>query len=139
MKQHKRWSAKSLDEVPLIEKEAPGDPDWFPLQHHFGLTAFGVNVYVATAAGETLLERHDETGSGQEELYLVTAGSARFELDGEEVLAEAPFVVAVPDPAVRCGARAVEAGTTVVALGGEPRERFDSSWQSHHFENVPRV
>jgi hypothetical protein len=135
-----RWSAKPLREVPLVEKEAPGDPDWFPLQHHFGLTAFGVNVYVATAAGDTLLERHDETGSGQEELYLVTAGSARFVLDGEEVsAAEAPFVVAVPDAAVVREARALETGTTIVALGGEPRERFESSWQSHHFDSIPRV
>ena len=139
MKQHKRWSAKPLREVPLIEKEAPGDPDWFPLQHHFGLTAFGVNVYVAAAAGDALLERHDETGSGQEELYLVTAGSARFELDGEEVVAEAPFVVAVPGAAVAREARALEPGTTVVALGGEPRERFESSWQSHHFDGIPHA
>ena len=139
MKQHKRWAAKPLREVPRIEKEVPSDPDWYPLQHHFGLTAFGINVYVATAAEDALLERHDETGSGQEELYLVVAGAARFELDGEEVRAEAPFVVAVPDAAVMREARALEAGTTVVALGGEPRERFDSSWQSHHFESVPRV
>ena len=111
----------------------------FPIQHHFGLSAFGVNVYVASAAGDELLERHDETESGQEELYLVVAGVAQFEVDGEEVRAEAPFVVAVTDPAVMREARALEAGTTVVALGGEPRERFESSWQSHHFEGVPQA
>src|SRR5918992_2183545 len=132
-----RWSAKPLTEVPLIEKEAPSDPDWYPLQHHFGLTAFGSNVYVARAADEELLDPHDETKSGQEELYLVVAGAARFELDGEEVRAEAPFVVAVPDAAVVREARALEAGTTVLALGGEPRERFESSWQSHHFDSIP--
>ena len=106
----------------MIEKEEPGDPEWFPVQHHFGLTAFGANVYSASAAGDNLLERHDETHSGQEELYLVVAGSALFELDGEEVRAEAPFVVAVNDPAVMRAARAVEAGTIVVALGGERRD-----------------
>jgi hypothetical protein len=134
-----RWSAKPLRDVPMVEKEVPGDPEWFPIQHHFGLSAFGVNVYVSSAAGDELLERHDETGSGQEELYLVVAGAAQFEVDGEEVRAQAPFVVAVTDPAVTRGARALEAGTTVVALGGEPRERFESSWQSHYFEGVPRA
>jgi hypothetical protein len=134
-----RWSAKALREVPMVEKEVPGDPEWFPIQHHFGLSAFGANVYVASAAGDELLERHDETKSGQEELYLVVAGAAQFEVDGEQVRAQAPFVVAVTDPAVVRGARALEAGTTVVALGGEPRERFESSWQSHHFEGVPRA
>ena len=134
-----RWSAKPLREVPLVEKEVPGDPEWYPIQHHFGLTAVGVNVYVASAAGDELLERHDETHSNQEELYLVVAGAARFEIDGEEVRAEAPYVVAVNDPAVVRQANALEAGTTVVALGGEPRERFESSWQSKHFEGVPQV
>lgn len=134
-----RWSAKSLRDVPMVEKEAPGDPEWFPLQHHFGLSAFGANVYVASAVGDELLERHDESESGQEELYLVVAGTAQFEVDGEQVRAEAPFVVAVTDPAVPRQARALESGTTVVALGGEPREQFESSWQSHHFEGVPQA
>ena len=102
-------------------------------------SAFGANVYVAPAAGDELLERHDETGSGQEELYLVVAGAAQFEARRRAVRAEAPFVIAVTDPAVMREARALEAGTTVVALGGEPRERFESSWQSHHFEGVPRA
>ncbi len=133
------WSAKPLREVPLIAKEQPGDPDWFPVQHHFRLTAFGLNVYASSAAGDQLLERHDELQSKQEEVYLVVAGSARFELDGHEVLAEAPFVVSVPDPKVVREAQALEAGTMVVALGGEPRERFESSWRSAHFDGVPQV
>ena len=133
------WSAKPLREVPSIEKEEPDDPEWFPLQHHFRLTAVGVNVYAASAAGVVLLERHDEAESRQEELYLVVAGVARFELDGEEVCAEAPYVVAVNDPAVVREARALEAGTMVVALGGETRDRFESSWQSKHFESVPQA
>jgi hypothetical protein len=48
-------------------------------------------------------------------------------------------MVAKEDPAVMREARALEVGTTVVALGGEPRDRFESSWQSHHFEGVPRA
>lgn len=133
------WSAKPLREVPLVAKESAGDPDWYPLQHHFGLTAFGVNVYVAAAAGGELLGRHDEKESNQEELYLVVAGAARFELDGDEVRAEAPYVVAVPDAAVTRQAVALAPGTTVVALGGRPQSRFDSSWQRRHFEDVPRA
>ena len=45
------WTAKPLLEVPMVDKEEAGDPDWYPIQHHFGLTAAGVNVYVAAAAG----------------------------------------------------------------------------------------
>ena len=133
------WNAKPLKDVPTVAKEEPGDPDWYPVQHHFGLTSAGVNVYVATAAGDELLGRHDETKSDQEELYLVVAGAANFELDGAEVRAEAPFVVAVPEPSVVRQAHALEAGTMVVAFGGARRERFESSWGSHHFEGVPRA
>jgi hypothetical protein len=53
----------------------------------------------------------------QHKRWSAKPGAARSELDGEEVLAEAPFV----------------------ALGGEPRAGFESSWQSHHFESIPRV
>ena len=133
------WTAKALSDVPTVAKENAGDPDWYPIQHHFGLTAVGVNVYLAATAGDELLGRHDETNSNQEELYLVVAGTARFMLAGEEVLAQAPFVVAVSEPSVVREAQALAAGTTVVALGGESRERFDSSWESHHFEGVPRA
>ncbi len=106
------WAAKPLREVPLVEKDEPGDSDWYPIQHHLGLTAAGVNVYGAAAAGDELLGRHDETHSDQEELT---------------------------SPRVVREAHALEAGTMVVAFGGEPRERFESSWESHHFEGVPQA
>lgn len=42
-------------------------------------------MFVATRGDETLVEKHDERGSGQEELYLVLDGEAEFELDGERL------------------------------------------------------
>jgi quercetin dioxygenase-like cupin family protein len=86
-----------------------------------------------------LLGTHDEAKSGQEELYLVVAGEATFTLDGETYDAPAVTVVAVPDPAVVRGATAKTAGTAVVALGGEGREAFRSSWQEKWFEGAPQV
>ena len=70
-----------LDEVPRIPEEEPGDPIWYPLQHYFGFTAFGINVYTAPEAGGALIAEHDEAESVQEELYLVTEGAARFTID----------------------------------------------------------
>jgi hypothetical protein len=134
-----RWWVRRLDEIPRIEPEEPQDPDWYPLQHHFGLTAFGVNVYVARAAGDQLLGDHDETHSGHEELYFVSHGRARFTLDGEQHDIGTGSVVAVPDPMVRRGAVALEVGTTVLAIGAPPRDDFESSWNARHFEVVPRA
>ena len=133
-----RFAVRKLEEVPRIPSE-PGDPAWYPLQHYFGLTAFGINVYVADADGAELLAEHDEAGSDQEELYLVTAGEAAFVVDGERFDAPAVTVVAVPDPTVRRAATANVAGTTIVAIGGKRRAAFETSWQKHHFEHVPRL
>ncbi len=57
-----------------------------PVRRALGITAFGINGYTADA-GERVIEEHDETGAGagvHEELYLVIAGAATFELDGRE-------------------------------------------------------
>ena len=134
-----RFAVRRLEDVPRIPIEEPGDPEWYPLQHYFGFTAFGANVYVASEAGGDLLGAHDETASRQEELYLVVAGEAAFTLDGETVDAAAVTVVAVPDPTVVRGATAKTAGTAVVALGGEAREEFRSSWQPKWFERAPQL
>jgi hypothetical protein len=128
---------KRLDEIPLVPEDEAVDPVWYPLQHHFGLTAFGANVYVAREAGDGLIGDHDEAGSEQEELYLVVAGAARFTLGEEELSARAVSVVAIPDPSVRRKAVAEEPGTTVVAVGGRRQAGFESSWQPEHFESVP--
>ena len=93
-----------------------------PVRRALGITAFGINGYTADA-GERVIEEHDETGSGagvHEELYLVIAGAATFELDGRETTAPAGTLVFVPDPKTRRGAIASEAGTTVVVIGGRP-------------------
>jgi hypothetical protein len=134
-----RWWVRRLEEIPRIEPEEAEDPDWYPLQHHFGLTAFGINVYVARAQGDVLAEEHDERESAHEELYYVTAGRAYFTLDGEEREAAAGTVVAVLDPSVRRAAVAFEPGTTVVAIGAPRQDSFTSSWGSRHFEGVPRA
>jgi hypothetical protein len=133
-----RFAVRRLADVPRVPSEA-GDPDWYPLQHFFGMTAFGVNVYVAQAAGGELLGDHDEAGSNQEELYLVTSGEAAFVIDGERFEVPAVSVVAVPEPSVRRVATASAPGTTIVAIGGEQQPEFRTSWQRHHFENVPKL
>jgi hypothetical protein len=133
-----RFAVRHLEDVPTIPADE-GDPRWYPLQHYFGLTAFGVNVYVAKRDGDELLAEHDEAASDQEELYLVTVGTAEFVVDGERFDAPAVTVVAVPQPGVRRGATARSAGTAIIAIGGARGQRFRSSWQPHHFERAPTI
>ena len=104
-----------------------------PVRLHFGINSFGINAYSARA-GERVIEEHDELGHGagrHEELYFVATGHATFELGGEEVDAPAGTVVFVRDPAVRRGAVAKEADTTVLVVGGVPGRAFEPSpWEA---------
>ena len=124
-----------IDDVPLVAFDAPDEPDWRPLRHHLGVGAFGVNAWVAKAAGENVIERHDETPgdddpAGHEELYVVLRGSADFTVGGDAFEVAAGSVVFVRDPALTREAVAREAGTTVLVVGAPRGEAFTpSAWE----------
>jgi hypothetical protein len=128
-----RFAVHRLDEIPTVPD---ADVDWHPLQHYFGLTTFGANLFIARDNGDELIAEHDESGSGQQELYLVLRGSVRFTFDGETHDAGAISVAAVPEPLVRRTAVALEPGATVLALGASPGA-YRSTWRPAWFERVP--
>ena len=107
----------------------PGTLRWTPLRRPFGITAFGVNAYTSTEAGQDVVEEHTEGGLGHEELYVVLTGRARFHLGEEEHDAPAGTVVFIRDPGVLRAATAAEAGTTVLAIGGKPGSHEVSDWE----------
>ena len=107
----------------------PGTLRWTPLRKHFGITAFGINAYTATEAGQDVVEEHTEERLGHEELYVVLAGRATFVLDDHEVEVPAGSAVFLRDPKVKRYARADEAGTTVLAIGGKPGQHEVSAWE----------
>jgi tetratricopeptide (TPR) repeat protein len=121
------YEVASLADVESLP--GPGSLRWTPLRKHFGITAFGINAYTATEVGQDVVEEHDETRLGHEELYLVLSGRATFVLDGDEVDLPAGSAVFLRDPNVRRYARAAEAGTTVLALGGKPGQHEISAWE----------
>jgi hypothetical protein len=128
---------RRLADVPPIDVEPEGHA-WHPLQHHFGLTAFGANVFVAKRAGAELVGDHDETASGQEELYVVLSGRVAVALGAQRVDADPGSVVVVTDPAVRRSIRAVDGAATVLAIGGSPGT-FATTWRAEHFRDAPVV
>jgi mannose-6-phosphate isomerase-like protein (cupin superfamily) len=108
-----------------IEEITDGRCPWRPVRHHFGISSFGVNVWTGRAAGNRVINEHDEAGDN-EELYLVIAGRAVFEIDGERRDAPAGTFVFV-EPGVRRTAFAEEAGTSILALGGMPGKVYEAS------------
>jgi hypothetical protein len=102
-----------------------------PIREHFGIHAFGINAYTPSEDG-TLISEHDESGSGQEELYIVLDGDATFEVDGETVDAPAgTFVFVRPE-----SRRKATGDGTVLALGATPGEAYQAldwgeAWAFH--------
>src|SRR5579862_6853886 len=94
-----------------------------PVRQHFGITTFGITAVTAHAAGDLLVNEHDESEpESSEELYVVTSGHAIFEIDGTAHEAPAGTFVCVPTHTKRT-ATAREAGTTVLSIGAGPAGR----------------
>jgi mannose-6-phosphate isomerase-like protein (cupin superfamily) len=128
----KGWQSVRLDEIEPIPVVG-GKLLWRPVRRTLDVGAFGINAYVAPAAGDDVVEEHTEQSLGHEEIYFVLTGHATFELDEETLDAPAGTVVFVRDPAVKRHARAEEPGTSVLAVGG-PRDRaYEPSPWEHWF------
>ena len=120
------YTVAHLDE---IEELDDGRCPWRPVRHHFGITAFGINAWTGRAAGDRIINEHDEADDSQEELYVVQRGRATFELDGERVDAPAGAFVFVR-PGVKRTAFAEEPETTILALGGVPGKAYEpDGWE----------
>ena len=102
-----------------------------PVREHLGIHAFGINAYTPGEDG-TLINEHDESGSRQEELYIVLDGNATFDVDGEAINAPAGTFVSVQP-----GSRRKATGEgTVLAVGATPGEAYQAidwgkAWPFH--------
>jgi hypothetical protein len=111
---------------------------WLPLRRALGVTAFKTNAYMADA-GERLIEAHDESTSGQEEMYIVVSGRATFEVDGRPVDVDAGSVIFYSNPDSRRGAVAQEDGTVAVAVGGAAGAAGPVSAWEHRFAGAAQA
>jgi hypothetical protein len=120
-----RYMVAQLAEIEEIDD---GREPFRPIRHHFGITSFGVTTWTARAAGDRIINEHDEAGE-DEELYLVQSGRATFELDDARVDAPAgTFVFA--RPGVKRTAYAEEPRTTILAVGGTPGQAYEvDGWE----------
>jgi hypothetical protein len=119
-----KWQVARLDEIEQRGRSVP-------VREHLGIQAFGINAYTPADDG-TLINEHDETGSGQQELYIVMDGNAKFEVDGEMFDAPAGTLVFVEPGSKR---KATGEGTGL-ALGGTPGQPYQGldwgdAWPFH--------
>jgi mannose-6-phosphate isomerase-like protein (cupin superfamily) len=133
------WRTARIEEIPAAPpandssywmdwtEDAGYAARWHSVREHFGIEAFGVNASEG-AAGEELVVPHDEASfGGQEELYAVVQGRARFVLDGEEVELDTGGLLYVPPHVQRAGV-AVETPTTLLMIGGVAGKPFEPDW-----------
>ncbi len=111
------FAIAQLDEIDEIDD---GRCPFRPVRHHFGIRTFGITAMTARSEGDRLVNEHGEAESdSSEELYVIVSGHARFELDGETQDAPKGTFVHVP-AGIKRTAFALEAGTTVLAIGAGP-------------------
>ena len=103
---------QTLEEHPAFGKR------WHEIRRFFGITAFGVSANEGDA-GQPLVIPHDESEHGQEELYLVVRGSARFEV-GDETFEGGVGAMLYAPPGVLRAIRALEDDTLLFMFGGAP-------------------
>lgn len=111
-----------VESVDITEIKRPSG--WSPVRRELDVRSFGINAWSGDEGGN-LVGEHDETNSGQEELYLVLAGSARFTVDGEELDAGPGRIVFVRNPESKRAAVATSDGTTLLSVGAKPGEAFE--------------
>jgi uncharacterized cupin superfamily protein len=115
------WKTAAVNEIPPVKPDWPAT--WKSVRHHFGITAFGVNA-VTKDAGNVLIPEHDESESGQQELYFVHAGEVKATLDGKEVAVPAgSFVHCEPGAARKFESTA--SPTTLIVIGGCPGRAYE--------------
>jgi len=111
---------------------------WRPVRRHFGIKAFGVNVYTPGASRQ-IVEEHTEGQLEHEEIYLVLRGRVKFTIDGNEHELGQGQLVFVRDTSLKRAGVALTDDAAVLAIGGKPGEAFEvSAWETW-FSAAPLV
>lgn len=103
----------SVVKIADLEPEGPGNAVRF-VRRALGAEAFGVNWFELPANMEGL--RHNEEGSGQEEVNVIIRGSGVYRVEDEEIACEAGTVFRF-DPETTRQVVAGPDGLTMVAIG----------------------
>lgn len=87
------------------------------------IRAFGVQVLDLPPSYAT--DSHDETATGQEELYVALSGGGAVEVSDSGSIALTPGRLVVVPPACPRTLRSGDAGIRVLVIGGTPGEAYE--------------
>jgi quercetin dioxygenase-like cupin family protein len=119
------YSIKHRDEFESME--GSGDSTWRLARKALGTSAFGFNLVEIDPGGE--IPEHDESGSGQVELYAILDGEAVLRIEGEEHPAPAGTFASIEPPATRTILNRSDAPVTALLIGVQPEGGYEPmSW-----------
>jgi quercetin dioxygenase-like cupin family protein len=119
------YTIKHRDEFEAME--GSGDSTWRLARKGLGTSSFGFNMVEIAPGGQ--IPEHDESQSGQEELYIVLEGEAVLRIEGEDHPAPAGTFASIQPPASRTILNRSEAPVTALLIGVQPQGGYEPmSW-----------
>lgn len=119
------YTIKHRDEFESME--GSGGATWKLARKALGTGAFGYNLVEIAPGGE--IPEHDESESGQVELYIVLEGEATMRLDGAEHPAPAGTFASIEPPAKRTILNRSDAPVLAMLIGVQPEGGYEPmSW-----------
>lgn len=119
------YSIKHRDEFETME--GSGGATWKLARKALGTSSFGFNLVEIAPGGQ--IPEHDESTSGQAELYIVLEGEAVMRLDGEDHPAPAGTFASIDPPATRTILNRSAAPVTAFLIGVQPEGGYQAmSW-----------
>ena len=119
------YTIRHRDEFEAME--GSGEATWRLARKSLGTSAFGFNLVEIEPGGE--IPEHDESGSGQIELYAVLEGEAVLRLDGEDRPAPAGTFASIEPAATRTILNRSDAPVVAMLVGVQPEGGYQPmSW-----------
>jgi uncharacterized cupin superfamily protein len=119
------YTIKHRDEFESME--GSGEATWKLARKALGTSAFGFNLVEIGPGGQ--IPEHNESESGQVELYIVLEGEAVMRFDGEDHPAPAGTFASIEPPASRTILNRSDAPVTALLIGVDPAGGYEPmSW-----------
>jgi uncharacterized cupin superfamily protein len=115
------YTIKHRDEFEAME--GSGESTWRLARKALGTPSFGFNLVEIGPGGQ--IPEHDESGSGQDELYIVLEGDAVLRLEGEDHPAPAGTFASISPPASRTILNRSEGPVTALLIGVQPAGGYE--------------
>jgi quercetin dioxygenase-like cupin family protein len=107
--------------------EGSGESTWMLARKALGTDCFGYNLVRIGPGGQ--IPEHDESASGQVELYVILEGDAVLRMNGEDHQAPAGTFASIEPGATRTILNPTDAPVTAMLIGVQPEGGYEPmSW-----------